>query len=150
MTDPHYKTPVSVLVVIHTPNQQVLLIERMSHPGYWQSVTGSREDGETLRETACREVHEETGLLVTPDVLHDWHLCNRFEIFEEWRGRYAPGVTHNLEHVFSLSVPQPVEVSLEPSEHRDQCWLPWQEAARKCFSWTNQDAILMLPRRPRL
>lgn len=150
MTDPHYKAPVSVLVVIHTPNQQVLLIERMSHPGYWQSVTGSCENGETLRETASREVREETGLLINPDALHDWHLCNRFEIFEEWRSRYAPGITHNLEHVFSLSVPKPVEVSLEPSEHRDQCWLPWQEAARKCFSWTNQDAILMLPRRPRL
>lgn len=149
MTGTQYKTPVSVLVVIHTPNQRVLLIERAAHPGYWQSVTGSQEDGESLVETACREVGEETGILATPDTIRDWRLSNRFEIFEEWRNRYAPGVTHNLEHVFSLCVPEPVEVRLAPAEHRDQCWLPWQEAARKCFSWTNQDAILMLPRRPR-
>lgn len=150
MTGTHYKTPISVLVVIHTPNQRVLLIERAAHPGYWQSVTGSQEDGETLLETACREVQEETGIVATAGAIHDWHLSNRFEIFEEWRDRYAPGITHNVEHVFSLCIPEPIEVHLAPDEHRDQCWLPWQEAARKCFSWTNQDAILMLPRRPRV
>lgn len=149
MTGTHYKTPVSVLVVIHTPNQRVLLIERAAHPGYWQSVTGSQEGNESLLETACREVFEETGITAAPDAIRDWHISNRFEIFEEWRDRYAPGVTHNLEHVFSLCIPEPIEVRLAPDEHRDQCWLPWQEAARKCFSWTNQDAILMLPRRPR-
>lgn len=149
MTGTHYKTPVSVLVVIHTPNQRVLLIERAAHPGYWQSVTGSQEGSESLLETACREVFEETGITAAPDAIRDWHISNRFEIFEEWRDRYAPGVTHNLEHVFSLCIPEPIEVRLAPDEHRDQCWLPWQEAARKCFSWTNQDAILMLPRRPR-
>lgn len=149
MTGTHYKTPVSVLVVIHTPNQRVLLIERAAHPGYWQSVTGSQEGNESLLETARREVFEETGITAAPDAIRDWHISNRFEIFEEWRDRYAPGVTHNLEHVFSLCIPEPIEVRLAPDEHRDQCWLPWQEAARKCFSWTNQDAILMLPRRPR-
>jgi len=149
VTGTHYKTPVSVLVVIHTPNQRVLLIERAAHPGYWQSVTGSQEGNESLLETACREVFEETGITAAPDAIRDWHISNRFEIFEEWRDRYAPGVTHNLEHVFSLCIPEPIEVRLAPDEHRDQCWLPWQEAARKCFSWTNQDAILMLPRRPR-
>lgn len=149
MTGTHYKTPVSVLVVIHTPNQRVLLIERAAHPGYWQSVTGSQEGNESLLETARREVFEETGITAAPDTIRDWHISNRFEIFEEWRDRYAPGVTHNLEHVFSLCIPEPIEVHLAPDEHRDQCWLPWQEAARKCFSWTNQDAVLMLPRRPR-
>jgi dihydroneopterin triphosphate diphosphatase len=149
VTGTHYKTPVSVLVVIHTPNQRVLLIERAAHPGYWQSVTGSQEGNESLLETARREVFEETGITAAPDTIRDWHISNRFEIFEEWRDRYAPGVTHNLEHVFSLCIPEPIEVRLAPDEHRDQCWLPWQEAARKCFSWTNQDAILMLPRRPR-
>jgi len=149
VTGAYYKTPISVLVVIHTPNQRVLLIERAAHPGYWQSVTGSQEGNETILETARREVFEETGITAAPDALRDWHISNRFEIFEEWRDRYAPGVTHNLEHVFSLCIPEPIEVRLAPDEHRDQCWLPWQEAARKCFSWTNQDAILMLPRRPR-
>ncbi len=149
MTGTHYKTPVSVLVVIHTPNQRVLLIERAAHPGYWQSVTGSQEGNESLLETARREVFEETGITAAADAIRDWHISNRFEIFEEWRDRYAPGVTHNLEHVFSLCIPEPIEVRLAPDEHRDQCWLPWQEAARQCFSWTNQDAILMLPRRPR-
>lgn len=149
MTGTQYKKPLSVLVLIHTPNQRILLIERVAHPGYWQSVTGSQEGEEPLLQTAYREVAEETGIIAPPGSIQDWHISNQFEIFEEWRHRYAPGVTHNVEHVFSLCVPEAIDVRLAPAEHRDQCWLPWQEAARKCFSWTNQDAILMLPRRPR-
>lgn len=144
---PPYKQPESILLLIHTPDLQILLIERALHPGYWQSVTGSREGSEALIDTARRELHEETGLSAAPGEIQDWHLANRFEILEQWRHRYAPGVTHNLEHVFSLCLPAPLEVRLAPDEHRAQCWLPWQEAAGKCFSWTNQDAILMLAQR---
>lgn len=142
-----YKQPESVLVLIHTPALDVLLIERAAHPGYWQSVTGSREGEEALHETARREVQEETGLAVEARQIIPWGISNRFEILEQWRHRYAPGVTHNLEHVFSLCLPAPVEVQLAPDEHRAQCWLPWREAAARCFSWSNQDAILMLPER---
>ena len=100
-----FKRPVSVLVVIHTPDRQVLLLERAAHPGYWQSVTGSQEGEESPIETATREVKEETGISASKDSLIDWQLINEFEIFTEWRHRYAPGVTHNTEHVFSLEVP---------------------------------------------
>jgi dihydroneopterin triphosphate diphosphatase len=142
-----YKQPVSVLVVIHTPDLQVLLIERAAHPGYWQSVTGSREGGESLPQTACREVGEETGLQIEVDALRDWQQCNRYEIYPQWRHRYAPGVTHNEEHVFSLEVPAARPVQLAPDEHRAQCWLPWQKAAEHCFSPSNRTAILELPQR---
>ncbi|HMY05680.1 MAG TPA: dihydroneopterin triphosphate diphosphatase [Accumulibacter sp.] len=142
-----YKRPVSVLVVIHTPDLQILLLERAAHPGYWQSVTGSQETDEDLRHTAIREVGEETGIVVDDDQLFDWQFTNRYEIFAEWRQRYAPGVTHNIEHVFSLCLPQPPSVTLAPSEHRAYCWLPWREAAACCFSWSNRDAILMLAER---
>lgn len=142
-----YKQPHSVLVLIHTATLDVLLLERAAHPGYWQSVTGSMEAGETPLETACREVHEETGLAVEARALLDWRLSNRFEILPLWRHRYAPGVTHNLERVFSLCLPAPTPITLAPGEHRAQQWLPWREAARQCFSWTNRDAILMLPAR---
>lgn len=140
---PH-KTPVSVLVVIHTPDLQVLLLERAAHPGFWQSVTGSREGGEALLDTARRELREETGLAAPPGALTAWNLANRFEIFAEWRHRYAPGVTHNLEHVFSLEVPAAVAVTVAPDEHLGYRWLPWREAADAVFSWTNRDAILLL------
>jgi dATP pyrophosphohydrolase len=139
-----FKKPVSVLVVIHTPNREVLLLERASHPGYWQSVTGSQEDGEDLAQTAQREVAEETGIVCGTENLLEWRLANRFEIFQEWRYRYAPGVTHNTEHVYSLCVPSACPVSLSPSEHLAWRWLPWKQAARQVFSWTNRDAILML------
>lgn len=138
------KRPVSVLVLIHDPNLNILLLERAAHPGYWQSVTGSQEDGEPLIETARREVGEETGIACTAADLHDWRLSNRFEIFAEWRGRYPEGVTHNVEHVFSLSVPQGTHATPAPGEHRAARWLPWRKAAAACFSWTNRDAILML------
>ncbi len=142
-----YKQPVSVLVLIHTPDLQVLLLERAAHAGYWQSVTGSREAGEQLLETAVREVGEETGIKVSTEDLHDWQLSNRYEIFAEWRHRYAPGVMHNTEHVFSLQLPAVRPVTIAADEHLRYCWLPWREAAAKCFSWSNRDAILMLPER---
>lgn len=140
-----YKQPLSVLVVIHTPDRQVLLLERAAHPGYWQSVTGSQEAGESLVDTALREVAEETGIAARPNALRDWQRTNTFEIFPEWRYRYAPGVSHNTEHVFSLEVATAQPIRIAPDEHLDYCWLPWREAAEKCFSWSNREAILMLP-----
>lgn len=144
-----YKIPISVLVVVHTPDLQVLLLERANAPGFWQSVTGSQEEGETLRQTAVREMKEETGLEIVPEALDDWGRQNEFEIFQRWRNRYAPGVTHNTEHVFGLRVPEPVPIVLEPQEHLRYEWLPWQEAAKKVFSWTNADAIKELEKRER-
>lgn len=140
-----WKIPESVLVVIHTADLQVLLLERAAHPGFWQSVTGSldRED-EPLAETCRREVMEETGIDTAAYDLRDWHLEHHFEIFKHWRSRYAPGVTHNLEHVFGLRLPAPVPVQLSPDEHRAWQWLPWQQAAERCFSWTNVSAIRLL------
>ena len=145
-----YKIPISVLVVIHTVDLQVLLIERADRPGFWQSVTGSvdRVD-EPLRTTAVREVGEETGLDATRYPLRDWNKQNQFEIFSRWSGRYAPGTTHNQEHVFGLEVPAPLPVTLAPKEHTQYQWLPWQVAAEKCFSWSNVAAIRELPERLR-
>lgn len=140
-----FKRPVSVLVVIHTAELDVLLLERAAHAGYWQSVTGSQEAGETLLQTALREVAEETGINAGPEQMRDWQIRYRYEIFAEWRHRYAPGVTHNTEHVLSLQLAAPVAVIIARDEHRDYCWLPWQDAAAKCFSWSNREAILRLP-----
>ena len=142
---PGTKKPVSVLVLIHTQELQVLLLERATRPGFWQSVTGSQEDDEELRDTARREAQEETGIVVPPEALIDWRLSNRFEIFRQWRHRYPEGVSHNLEHVYSLCVPFDTEIVIAPEEHLAHLWLPWQEAADKVFSWSNRDAILMLP-----
>lgn len=143
-----YKIPVSVLVVVHTPALEVLLMERADRPGYWQSVTGSQDQaGEDLRDTAIREVREETGLDATRYALTDWHRQNRYEIYANWRSRYAPGVTHNTEHVFGLCVPEKLEVALAPREHLRYEWLGWREAAEKVFSPSNAEAIRELPRR---
>lgn len=145
----NFKKPVSVLVLIHTPDLRVLLLERSAHPGFWQSVTGSQEDDESLTDTAVREVREETGIVARPGALIAWNIVNRFGIFREWRHRYPPGVTQNTEHVFSLEVPQAAPVAVAPGEHLGYLWLPWRQAAEKVFSWSNRDAILMLPRRIR-
>ena len=142
-----YKIPRSVLVVIHTADLQVLMMERAGWPGFWQSVTGSvAHQGEPLRETAIREVREETGIDANRYALRDWGVENRFEIFRRHRSRYAPGVTHNLEHVFSLEVPSGTSVSLDPAEHLSYRWLTWQDAAALTLSWTNRDTILALAR----
>lgn len=146
------KIPESVLVVIHTPALEVLLIERADRPGYWQSVTGSRQSlDEPLVQTCIREVAEETGIVIGSEqvplsALRDWNLINRYEIYPVWRHRYAPGVTHNTEHVFGLTVPEPMTVVLAPREHLASQWLPWREAADRCFSPSNAEAVLHLPR----
>ena len=146
------KIPESVLVVIHTAALEVLMIERADHPGYWQNVTGSKDaPDEPFALTARREVAEETGIVVgspgIPDsALRDWGLANVYEIYPVWRHRYAPGVTHNTEHVFGLCVPREVPVVLAPREHLQHRWLPWREAADLCFSPSNAEAILQLPR----
>ncbi len=165
-----YKIPESVLVVIHTADLDVLLIERADMPGFWQSVTGSKESlDEPLIETAKREVREETGIRIVEATsksldyspgfdmsgnircvplmnLRAWQLSNVYEIYPVWRHRYAPGVAKNAEHVFSLLVPRTIAITLAPREHVDYLWLPYREAADKCFSPSNAEAILQLPR----
>ena len=143
-----FKQPVSVLVVVYTPDRAVLLIERADFPDHWQSVTGSQEPGESLSATATRELLEETGIDARHcGMLTDWELSNVFEIFPKWRHRYPPGTTHNTEHVFALEVPAPMPVTLNPREHLRFAWLPWREAAARCFSWSNRAAIEALEQR---
>jgi dihydroneopterin triphosphate diphosphatase len=158
-----FKIPESVLVVIHTADLDVLLIERADKPGYWQSVTGSKDAlDEPLLQTAVREVWEETGIRIVEHAhegnthagdpqavpianLRDWHLSNIYEIYPVWRHRYAPGITKNTEHVFGLLVPRNIPITLAPREHTNQLWLPYREAADRCFSPSNAEAILQLP-----
>lgn len=156
-----YKIPESALVVIYSAGLEVLLIERTGCPGFWQSVTGSKaRPDERLVETAIREVAEETGIQVVSALsdatasnavpgahLHDWQVTNTYEIYPAWRHRYAPGVTVNTEHVFGLCVPRDIPVTLSPREHVQYVWLPYQEAADRCFSSSNAAAIRQLPER---
>jgi dATP pyrophosphohydrolase len=145
---PTYKQPISALIVIYTPALEVLLLERADFPGYWQSVTGSRNGDETLRETAIREVGEETGLDATRyALLTDWQQQNVYDIYQQWLHRYPPGTTQNTEHVFGLQLPSQAAVQLSPREHLRYQWLPWNEAADKVFSPSNRAAILQLPER---
>ncbi len=145
---PRYKIPRSVLVVIHGPALEVLMMERAAWPGFWQSVTGSLErEDEPPEQTAVREVREETGIDARAHCLCDLGIENTFEIFARHRSRYAPGVTHNREHVFSLEVPAGIAVTLDPKEHTRCEWLPWRAAAERTLSWSNRDAILLLARR---
>jgi len=162
--DTQHKIPESVLVVIHSAALEVLLIERADRPGYWQSVTGSKDTlDEPLIETAMREVREETGIRVVDETgdldnhqnqisarnLRNWQLSNIYEIYPVWRHRYAPGVTINTEHVFGLLVPRTIPIALSPREHLNHLWLPYREAADKCFSPSNAEAILQLPQHAR-
>jgi dATP pyrophosphohydrolase len=143
----NFKIPESVLVVIHTPALDVLLIERADHSGFWQSVTGSKDaEGESLLDTARREVHEETGVQADADRFTDWSVSNIYDIYPAWQYRYAPGVTRNTEHVFSLCVPAGTPITLSPAEHTAFQWLPYRAAADACYSPSNAEAILMLSR----
>ena len=139
------KLPVSVLVVVHTASREVLLLERAARAGFWQSVTGSLDRlDEPLEQAAAREVMEETGLDARQGRLERWNVVYTFEIYPQWRHRFAAGVVQNVEHTFALELAQPMPVRIAPDEHEAFQWLPWQEAAARCFSWSNRDAIVML------
>ena len=142
------KIPISVLVVIYNTGGKVLLIERADRKAFWQSVTGSLDSlHEAPRVAAEREVFEETGIQVAaldPTALQDMHHQVEYEIYPQWRHRYAAGVTKNTEHWFSLKVPDNVQVRLAPREHVAYQWLPYQDAAKQCFSPSNGEAILKL------
>lgn len=126
------------------------MMERAKRPGFWQSVTGSLDWlEEPPAQAALREVREETGIAAQPGALSSLGVVNVFEIYAHWRDRFVPGTTHNTEHAFGLQVPARVAVTLADDEHADSLWLPWEEAAEKCFSWSNRDAIRMLAARKR-
>lgn len=134
--------------MIYTLSGQVLLIRR-ADAGTWQSVTGSKDfEDEDWAVTAAREVLEETGIDArqAPCRLQDWQLENVYDIYPAWRWRYAPEVSRNTERLFGLCVPEQTPITLSPTEHTDWQWLHWQAAADHCFSPSNAEAILMLPR----
>lgn len=147
-----YKIPQSALVVIYTPALDVLLIKRADAADFWQSVTGAKDaPDESFVQTAAREVLEETGIDCAPGTplannLCDWQLENIYDIYPHWRHRYAPGVMRNTEHLFGLMVPAATEVRLSPREHTAYRWLPYPHAAQACFSPSNAEACLLLPR----
>ena len=145
-----FKMPISALVLIHTEDLQVLIMERADKAGFWQSVTGSLEHAETPIQAAIREVQEETGLDATQYKLRDWHASNIYEIYPHWRHRYAPGVVENTEHLFGLELPTKLPIKLAPNEHVRYEWVDWREAAERVFSWTNVDALKRLGERHQL
>jgi hypothetical protein len=135
------KIPISVLVLLHDEGGRVLLLNRLNPDGFWQSVTGSLDRlDETPFQAALREVAEETGILLSPKNLHDWHYCTEYEIYAHWRYRYADGITHNMEHWFSACIAADTKIVL--SEHSQYIWLDAIEAAQKVFSPSNREIIL--------
>jgi dATP pyrophosphohydrolase len=139
-----YRRPESVLVIIHTPKLECLLLERVEPAGFWQSVTGTLDWGETPAEAAAREVREETGL--DPTGLRDAGITRRFPILPEWRSRYAPDVEENTEHLWYLELPERRPVTLDPKEHRAYRWLPFDFAIETATSWTNREGLERLGR----
>lgn len=135
------KKPESVLIVIYNTAGYVLLMQRADWPGFWQSVTGGVHEGETLEQTAWRELREETGLGPEDGELTDCQHAQWFDIYPRYLARYPAGTTQNLEHVFCFKVAKQIPVTLNAREHTDYQWLPRQQAIVRALSDTNKEAI---------
>jgi dATP pyrophosphohydrolase len=142
VTLPKFRRPESVLVVIQTEGGEFLLLERRRPPGFWQSVTGSMEWGEHADAAARREVIEETG--ITQGVLVNLQWTQVYEILPAFGKVYAPGITQNLEHAFSLRLPQRVPVTMSDAEHVQFRWASYDEALDAASSSTNRAVIAAL------
>ena len=142
MSVPAYRRPESVLIVIYTDGGEYLLLERRRPPGFWQSVTGSLEWGEVADTAARREVVEETG--ITQGVLVNLQWTQVYEILPAFGKVYAPGITRNLEHAFSLRLTQRVAVTLSDSEHVQYRWASGSDAVETASSSTNRAVIEQL------
>jgi dihydroneopterin triphosphate diphosphatase len=127
------------LIVIYTEGGEFLLLERHRPPGFWQSVTGSLEWGELADAAARREVIEETG--ITQGVLVNLQWTQVYEIMPAFGKVYAPGITRNLEHAFSLRLPERVPVTLSAIEHVQQRWASALDALELVSSSTNRNVI---------
>ncbi|AST80359.1 TPA: dihydroneopterin triphosphate diphosphatase [Citrobacter freundii] len=137
-----FKRPVSVLVVIFAQEtKRVLMLQRRDDPEFWQSVTGSVEEGETASQAAMREVKEEVAIDVASEqlTLIDCQRTVEFEIFSHLRHRYAPGVVRNTESWFCLALPRERQIVF--SEHLTYQWLDAPAAAALTKSWSNRQAI---------
>lgn len=136
-----FKRPESILIVVHTLDWQFLLLKRNPPVSFWQSVTGSLKDSEQPVDAAIRELQEETGITAGHDALRDWHQTFQFEILKEYQNQYKPGVIYNTEHVFSFSLPGPVDIALNEQEHSDSRWEDFETAQALIWSWSNQKAL---------
>ncbi|MDH3376381.1 MAG: dihydroneopterin triphosphate diphosphatase [Gammaproteobacteria bacterium] len=142
-----YKRPESVLVVVHTVGGDVLLLHRVEPSSFWQSVTGSlRWEEADPAAAARREVREETGIHDV-GVWHDWQRTMLFDIPSAWGSRYAPGVTRNLEHMFSLALSEICSVTINPAEHSNYEWVDFDTALQHAWSWTNREALQLVRKR---
>ena len=137
-----FKRPVSILVVIYAEDtKRVLMLQRRDDPDFWQSVTGSVEEGETAPQAAAREVKEEVSVDVVAERLNlmDCQRTVEFEIFSHLRHRYAPGVMRNTESWFCLALPHEREIVF--TEHLTYRWVNAVDAAALTKSWSNRQAI---------
>jgi dihydroneopterin triphosphate diphosphatase len=139
-----FKRPESILAVVHTRAGNVLLLKRADLPEFWQSITGAlRWDETDPRQTALREIEEETGICARPEALRDLGVIRCFPILPQFRGRYDPEVSHNIEHAFAFELPGEVDIRLS-TEHTDYGWFPAEEAMNKAASWTDRESIQAL------
>lgn len=143
MADQEYRRPVSVLVVVHSDDGQVLLLRRSRPFDFWQSVTGSLKEGESHADAASRELFEETGL-TNEGTLTNSGVIRKFDIDPRWRNRFEPGVVENVEFEWRYCLPGKLNIVLDVAEHSEYCWLPIDEAIEKVWSWTNKDALQQL------
>lgn len=134
------RRPESVLVIVYTDDEKILLLKRNKPFEFWQSVTGSLEADETPEDGARRELVEETGLVDEGDLI-DTGRHQIFTIDPRWRDRFADGVTENKEYEWHFCLNSSLDIEIDAAEHSDWRWVCIDQAIDKVWSWTNKTAL---------
>lgn len=122
---------------------EVLLLETPG--GKWGLPKGTPSEGETIQQTALREVREETGLEV--------ELEEELDAIEYWFVRSAERTRFHKQVHFWLMRPVGGSIEQHDHEHVSVRWFPLPEALRRVAfanaAETLQRAATLLAKRPR-
>jgi len=138
------RLPIQVAIYIVRPiengGHEYLMLHRvLPRLSFWQPVTGGVESGETIEQTARRELAEETGF--PPDDLRPVGFTYSFPPDEFFKNVYETPPDEIVVHVFVARVPSGAEPKIDAVEHDEYQWCSYDQALDLLHWWDDKESI---------